>query len=332
MQVKVIDAKTEDPVVAAYINANGTEYFTDSDGLVTLENVKDPLNISISKAGFTSQTFVVNDIAGMSMYSILLVPSSASNLIILDESQLQEDEGSASVSSLLGASRDPFLSAAAFNFGAVRFRVRGYENNMSETMINNLPMTTLHNGRVPFNFWGGLNDVFRNNTTTLGLDHSEFTYGNLNGANNIDISAGSQWQQTRISYASSNRSYRNRLMGTYSTGEIKNGWAFTVSGSRRWADEGYVEGTFYDNWSYFAGAEKKFNDKHSVSVTFFGAPVHRGSGSGSLIEMYELAGSNYYNPNWGYLDGEKKSARNWKTHAPVLSINHEAKLNEKLKI
>ncbi len=332
MQVKVIDAKTEDPVVAAYINANGTEYFTDSDGLVTLENVKDPLNISISKAGFTSQTFVVNDIAGMSMYSILLVPSSASNLIILDESQLQEDEGSASVSSLLGASRDPFLSAAAFNFGAVRFRVRGYENNMSETMINNLPMTTLHNGRVPFNFWGGLNDVFRNNTTTLGLDHSEFTYGNLNGANNIDISAGSQWQQTRISYASSNRSYRNRLMGTYSTGEMKNGWAFTVSGSRRWADEGYVEGTFYDNWSYFAGAEKKFNDKHSVSVTFFGSPVHRGSGSGSLIEMYELAGSNYYNPNWGYLDGEKKSARNWKTHAPVLSINHEAKLNEKLKI
>jgi len=317
-------------VVSAFISVDGVDYFTDGDGVVVLENPSDPLHIVIKKAGYTSQDFVVNDISGMSFYTIRLVSAGTSNVIILDESQLQEEETSTSVSSLLGASRDPFLSAAAFNFGAVRFRVRGYQNSMSETLINNLPMQTLHNGRVPFNFWGGLNDVFRNNTATLGLDHAESTYGNLNGTNNIDVSAGGQRKQTRVSYATSNRSYRNRLMVTHSTGEMQNGWAYTLSGSRRWADEGFVEGTFYDGWSYFAGAEKKFNDKHSLAVTFFGSPIHRGSGSGSLIEMYDLAGSNYYNPNWGYLDGEKKSARNWKTHAPMLSINHEAKLSDKL--
>ncbi len=331
-EIRVVDANSSDPVAAVYVVANGQDYFTNDAGVVVLDNVKEPLNLSVSKAGYNSQTFVVNDLKGMNFYTIRFVPASASNVIILDESQLQEEETSTSVSSLLGASRDPFLASAAFNFGAVRFRVRGYENNLSETMINNLPMATLHNGRVPFNFWGGLNDVFRNNTTTLGLDHSDFTYGNLNGANNIDISAGSQRKQTRLSYAISNRTYRNRLMGTYSTGEMKNGWAFTVSGSRRWANEGYIPGTFYDGWSYFAGAEKKFNDRHSLSVSFFGSPIHRGSGSGSLVEMYELANSNYYNPNWGYIDGEKKSARNWKTHAPVLSINHTAKFSDRLSL
>lgn len=332
LELRIVDTNTSDPIGSVLVEVNDQTYFSNEEGIIPLKNITGPLNLNISKAGFKSQSFVINDIAGMNFYLIKIEAVAATNLILLDESQLQEDNTNTSVSSLLGASRDPFLAAAAFNFGAVRFRVRGYENNLSETMINNLPMATLHNGRVPFNFWGGLNDVFRNNSTTLGLDHSDYTYGNLNGANNIDITAGAQRKQTRISYAASNRTYRNRLMGTYSTGEMKNGWAFTVSGSRRWAEEGFVDGTFYDGWSYFAGAEKKINENNSLSISFFGSPIHRGSGSGSLIEMYELAGTNYYNPNWGYLDGEKKSARNWKTHAPVLSINHDAKLSKKLRL
>ena len=169
------------------VELNGTSYFSNEDGIIPLENLVGPLYLKVSKTGFKGQEFTINDIAGMNFYLIQLQEAEQSNLIILDESQLQEENTNTSVSSLLGANRDPFLAAAAFNFGAVRFRVRGYENNRSETLINNLPMATLHNGRVPFNFWGGLNDVFRNNSTTLGLDHSEYTFGNLNGANNIDI-------------------------------------------------------------------------------------------------------------------------------------------------
>ncbi len=332
LELRIFDASSNDPVASATVDINGQTYLSNQNGIVELENPVGPLNLIIQKSGFKTQEFALNDIQGMNFYVINLESSRASNLIILDESQIQEENSSASVSSLLGAGRDPFLAAAAFNFGAVRFRVRGYQNNMSETLINNLPMTTLHNGRVPFNFWGGLNDVFRNNSTTLGLDHSEYTFGNLNGANNVDVSAGSQRQQTRVSYAISNRTYRNRAMVTHSTGEQKNGWSFTLSGSRRWGEEGFVEGTFYDGWSYFLGAEKKINDNHSISVSLFGSPIHRGSGSGSFLEVYDLAGTNYYNPNWGYLNGEKVSSRNWRTHEPILSINHDAKLSDKLSL
>ncbi len=40
-------------------------------------------------------------------------------------------------------------------------------------------------------------------------------------------------------------------MATASTGLMDNGYAFTVSASKRWAEEGYVEGTFYDAWAYY---------------------------------------------------------------------------------
>jgi hypothetical protein len=45
--------------------------------------------------------------------------------------------------------------------------------------------------------------------------------------------------------------------------------AFTVSGSRRWANEGYIEGTFYNAYAYFVGAEKKINARHSLALTAF---------------------------------------------------------------
>ncbi len=331
LSISVVDEMTQKPISTAVIIYEKQDFFTNDRGVVELNvSYRNPIYLEVSKPGYENFEVTINDAEGMRSYRIALKKKeSSNNVIILDEGQLQEDETAGAISSILRASRDPFLSAAAFNFGAARFRVRGYDNEYSTTMVNNLPMMTLHNSRVPFNFWGGLNDVFRNNTTNLGMDQADFTFGNLNGASNTDISAGSQRKQTRVSYAAANRTYRNRLMATHSSGEQANGWSYTFSGSRRWADEGYVQGTFYDAWSYFASVEKRINDVHSLSVSVFGAPIQRGSGTGSLNEMYDLAGNNYYNPNWGILNGEKKSARFWTTHEPMISAEHTMAVSDK---
>ncbi|MBA2746973.1 MAG: TonB-dependent receptor, partial [Flavisolibacter sp.] len=39
------------------------------------------------------------------------------------------DGGGQNISSVLAAGRDPFFSAASFNFSALRFRIRGYDND-----------------------------------------------------------------------------------------------------------------------------------------------------------------------------------------------------------
>src|SRR5690606_28779973 len=105
--------------------------------------------------------------------------------------------------------------------------------------------------------------------------------------------------------------------------------AFSFSGSRRWAQEAYNPGTFFDGWSYFLGAEKKINEKHSLSLVAFGAPTVRGGISPVVQEMYDLAGTNYYNPNWGYQNGEKRNSRVSNAHLPMAILRHDFQINRR---
>jgi hypothetical protein len=146
---------------------------------------------------------------------------------------------------------------------------------------------------------GGLNDVTRPNGFP-GIGFSEYAYGNVGGLVNYNMQASQRGRGGRITYSYGNRNYTHRAMFTYNSGLMKNGWAYTVSGSRRVATEGYVEGTFYDAWSYFINVEKKLNQNQSLNLVAFAAPRKYGRSSPSTQEAYDLAGSNYYNPNWGY--------------------------------
>lgn len=247
----------------------------------------------------------------------------------LDDSDLDNIGGAQDISSILTASRDVFVSTAAFTFGPARFRIRGYAPNYTTLMVNGIPFNDVETG-VPF-FWqlGGLNDVLRNRDINIGTVATSYGFGDVGGVSNIDLRPSRQWAQTRVSYASSNRSYRNRIMVTHNTGLNKNGWAFSLSGSRRWANEGYQPGTFTDAWSYFLGAEKKFNDKHSLSLVTFGAPTVRGGIGPAVQEMYDIAGTNYYNPNWGFQNGEKRNARVSKAFIPMSILRHDFTINSK---
>ncbi len=249
-------------------------------------------------------------------------------IISLSETELEREDGFENISGLLTASNDVFTNAAAFNFGVARFKMRGYQSNATQIFLNGSSMNDLETGNTYWSMWGGLNDVLRNRNVSIGLQATEFAFGGLNGATNIDIGAASQRIQRRISYASSNRSYFHRIMGVY-TPKLKNDWFLTISGSRRWAQEGYQEGTFYDSWSYFLGVEKKFADRtQSIAFNILASPTQRGRGGASIPEMYEIAGTNYYNPNWGFQNGEKRNARVNNSHQPIAVLQHKWKLNE----
>lgn len=249
-------------------------------------------------------------------------------VISLDENDGQ-DGSAQNISSQLGAGRDPFLNAATFKFGAVRFRIRGYDSDQFNTFINGVPMENLDNGFTPFGQWGGLNDVMRNRESSIGLKPTTFAYGDIGGSSFFDTRASHQRKQTSVNYAASNRQYNNRIMITHSTGLNKKGWAFSFSGSRRWADEGYGEGTYYDGWSFFVAADKRFNDRHLLSINVFGTPTENGRQGASVKEMLDLANDNYYNPYWGYQNGKKRNASVAKSFQPVGMITHDWKISDK---
>jgi len=249
-------------------------------------------------------------------------------VVSIDEND-GDDGGSQNVSSLLSAGRDPYLNAATFKFSAVRFRLRGYDADQFSTYINGAPMENLDNGFTPYSQWGGLNDVLRNRDNSMGLAPSLTAFGGFGGVATFDTRASHQRRQTSINYAVSNRSYAHRLMLTHSTGLNRKGWAFSFSASRRWADEGYTDGTFYDGWSFFAAVDKRISDRQLLSLSIFATPTTTGRQGATVQEMRDISGDNFYNPYWGYQNGRKRNANISKSFQPVAVLTHDLKINDK---
>ncbi len=264
-----------------------------------------------------------------------LIPS-----VSLSDADLNDAGGTQNVSGVLTSSRDVFFNTAAFAFGAMRFSIRGYDSEFSTVYINGIPMNSLENGRASWTLWGGLNDAFRSRDNTIGLGATDYTFGGPGGATQMDVRASAQWKQLRVGAAVSNRSYAYRPMFIYSTGLLKSGWAFSISGSYRGAEQTQIPGSYYSAASYYAAAEKRINKQHGLNLSIFGAPRVRGANAPITAEQQEIAreanGKNgyFYNPYWGYQtkeDGSGRVVRNShysSSHIPVIILSHDWDINE----
>ena len=243
-------------------------------------------------------------------------------VVSITADDLDNELGSQNVSGILQSSRDIFTATAGFTFGAARFRIRGYDSENTLVTMNGVLMNDLETGWASWSLWGGLNDVTRYAQVHTGIGATRNNFGGIGGSSDINARASDMRKGIRISYASANRAYRNRLMITGSTGMMKNGWSLSFSGSRRWAEEGYVPGTSYNAYAYFFAAEHKINTKNTFSFSALGAPIVQGRAGIAIQEAYDLAGTNYYNPNWGWQNGKKRNARMTFDHKPLFMASH----------
>jgi hypothetical protein len=238
-----------------------------------------------------------------------------------------DESATGNISALLQASRDPFVRAAAFQFSAARFRIRGYESRYTTTLLNGVTANNPQNGDVFWSQWAGLNDVMRPQENLVGLVYVNDAMANMGGMTSFDTRAHRQRKQTRVSYAISNRTFTNRLMATHSTGWNDKGWAFSLSGSRRWAQEGFIKGTFFDGYAYFASVDKRIKRNHILNLTVLGSPLVRGRSIANTMEQNEIAGTNFYNPYWGFQNGEVRNSRFVDTHQPIGILRYDWNIN-----
>lgn len=281
--------------------------------------------IVVSKIGFEPKvvTFQVQaNEKRKNLGVISLVPTSTDEGVIVIDEATSDDDGSSMQPTvgLLSAGRDAFQNAAAFELGAYWFRARGMDNRYEDVLFNGVPMSKSDNGRLEFSNWGGLNDVTRYALENAdNITPSEYAFGNLGGVVYFGTRASSYRKGTSLTYSATNRSYNNRLMATYSSGLMKNGWAFTLSGSRRWAENGKLDGTYQDSYAYFASIEKQFSSRFAINLTAFGSPTYRAINSPNTQEVYDLMGKNY-NSYWGWQDGEKRNSRIRKMFEPIFQL------------
>ncbi len=246
---------------------------------------------------------------------------------------LSDDEGeSTSISGLLQSGSDQFSRLTDYTFSPSGFIRRGLEDEYTEGYMNLFPINDLESGGVYFSNWGGLNDVTKQNEEVIGADIADWGAGGVSSSFNTDLRASSQWRQKRISYAVTNRNYRNRIMGTWSTGLLPSGWALSLSASHRWSQEGYIPGTFYDGYSYFASVDRKFNDHHTLNFVVMGSPYKRGGDASAIQEMYDLSGDHYYNPTWGYQQGKKRNSKVYSGNQPYAMLRYDWRFNDKVNL
>lgn len=245
------------------------------------------------------------------------------SVISLSEDDLsgEGDQNSAYVSGLFQASKDVYLSAAAYNFSQAWFKIRGYDSSYGTISINGVEMNKLYDGRPQWSNWGGLNDAFRNQEFSTGLAPATYAFGGVLGTNNFSTRASDHKAGGKVSISSTNRSYAGRIMATYATGFSKNNWAFVVSASGRFAQEGYFEGASYNAWSGFLAIEKRLNSQHSFNLTAFVASNRRGKSSPNTQEVFDLKGYKY-NSYWGNQEGEQRNSRMKEIVEPVVMLTH----------
>lgn len=330
--------RLENITVSVDVNGKKQQTLTDSRGEFTLNNIPNgDVELIFASKNHTEKKLNVSINGTTDVGSVYLHLKSGSSIamddvISLSDEELDDESSNEAISGILSASNDVFGQATAYTFSSARFRRRGYGSEYSGIFLNGVPMNNMENGRAYWYLWGGLNDAVREKNQTVGLELINQGFGGFGGSTNINTKASDYRKGTKITYSNSNRSYTHRTMFIHSTGLMDNGWALTFSGSKRWGDEGYIDGTSYDAYGYFFSALKVINDDHSIGLTVLGAPSERGRSAGTVQAAYDLAGSNFYNPNWGYQDGDVRNARMQRTHQPIAILKHYWQIDDKSKL
>ena len=249
------------------------------------------------------------------------------------EAQLEDDESSTQNITVISSNRNVYASEVGYRFSPARFKYRAYNAKYTDMYINGNPVNDIERGQFGYSFIGGLNNQTRARESSLPFEDSNYSMSALGGSGNYNFRPSSFATGQRASIALANRSYNLRAMYTYNTGVMENGWALTGSLTYRWGNGiGFVEGTSYNSLSYFLGAEKILNDQHSLSLVTWGNPTERGAQRGATDEMYWIAGTHYYNPNWGYQDGKKRNSRIVKDFQPAALLTWDWKIDDQTKL
>lgn len=299
--------------------ADGSFYIPDlKDGMYDL--VIENSNYLQSKVNVT-----VNDGYVKNMFKLSLTP--VHKVGEVDDASFTEfdldDSGYQDSPTILFGQNDVFNNIAGYNFSSVRFRVRGYSSESQDVYMAGVRMNDAITGYTPYSLWSGLNEAVRSKESVNGSEISDYGFGGYNGLTNIDPMASKVRTGWRGSVLTNSALYRLRLMMTYSSGELDNGWSYAFSASARLGGNDWIKCVYYRSFGYYGSVEKKFGEEHKLGLTFMAAPGQRGAQNGSTQEVYDLMGDNMYNSNWGYYNGKVRNARVKKTHEPIAILKYD---------
>ena len=341
---RVVANNTDQPVVGAKVtlanqNISTTTNVAGEFTLLYLEAMDE--EVLVESDGFIAALELVslkeNEVNQMD--DILLEPDIVAQaqdevLLNLTEEEMTDDEGrSQAQASSSSASTDVFNSNTSFAWSTARYRNRGYQSYAENYYIEGLHFNSMERGQFNYSAMGGLNDASRYKEVLNPIEATNFTFGGVGRSTNYLMGASRYAQGWKVGAAGTNRNYKARVNATYSSGIMPSNWAVTAQLAYRFSpyidNKGIIgEGIKYYSLGYFLTAERIWDNARLKLITF-GAPTERGQNAAVTQEVYDLTGSIYYNPYWGYQAGRVRNSRIVKSFDPTVIAAYEYKIDEK---
>ena len=348
----VIDADNNEPLIGVSVLEVGTTngVVTDLDGNFTL-SVKAGAKLQLSYVGYNTQEVAAKNNLGtielkpeaVGLQDVTVTgqiavqrktPIAVSQVTALE---IEERIGGGEFVEVLKNTPGVHANANGGGWGDSEIWMRGFDNTNIAMMINGVPMNGMENGKVYWSNWQGLSDVTSVMQTQRGLGASKMSAPSVGGTINIVTKGLDAKRGGSFSYSMGDNGY-NKVTFSVSTGLMSNGWAITLLGSRTWGD-GYIQGTSFEGYNYFANISKRINENHQLSLTAFGAPQEHYQRSGGLtmaewnnVRKYMKDGVHFsrYNPTYGYDNYGNENSANYNVyHKPQISLNYIWQIDHK---
>ncbi|RUT78353.1 TonB-dependent receptor [Ancylomarina longa] len=318
----VVDGSTNESLPGASIVVPGTTIGTVSgfDGSFTLQLPEGTSKVLVSFVGFLDKEIALkgaqdlgtikleSDAVGLKevsvMASVVTDRQTPISVSTISPEIIQEKLGTQEYPEILKTTPSIYTSKEGGGFGDATVYVRGFDSNNVGVLINGVPVNDMENGKVYWSNWAGLSDVTRTMQVQRGLGASKLGLSSVGGTINILTNSTDAKKGGVIKTGVANSGYRKDLI-SLSTGMLDNGWAVSLLGSHTYGN-GYVKGTDFDAWSYFANVSKKINDKHTLAFMITGAPQwHNQRGNKHTIQQYRNNKDKYkFNSDYGIREGK----------------------------
>lgn len=347
---KVVDGETSSPLPGANVLVRGTTNgaTTDFDGNFTLTAQANSGEIVISYVGFAAK--VVKFSGDTNVGTVNLYPDNTLDEVVVVGTgiiDLAEDrETPVAVSTIRGKdiqlkaagnvefgeamknTPSVYVSNQAGGFGDSQIFLRGFDQTNTAYLLNGQPINGMEDGRMYWSNWSGMSDVANAVQIQRGLGSSKLAISSVGGTVNIVSKTTDKRKGGFVRFLGGNDSYVKSTV-SYDSGINDKGWAFSVLVDHWQAHRKYSIGTAGQGQNYLFSVGYKPNDKHAFNFLLTGAPQWHDQNFSEDLEFYQTYGEKA-NDNSGFLDGERFTERRNYYHKPVMNLNWDFNINDKL--
>ena len=255
---RVIDEQGE-PLIGAMVTVPGTRIgvSTDLDGTFSLK-APSGKTLKITYVGYSGYETPVKENIG----DVVLKPETKMlQDVVVTQSKARTRETPIAMSEITAAQIEAKLGNKEFpevlkmtpgvwatpeggGYGDAKINMRGFKAPNVAVLVNGIPMNDMEWGGIYWSNFAGLGGVTTSMQTQRGLGAAIISSPSIGGTINITTKGLDAKKGGSVWYGMGNNAL-NDVGFSVSTGLMKNGWAISILGSRKWGD-GYIQGTQFE--------------------------------------------------------------------------------------